>query len=69
MGEIPENAAEHLKRQYIGAYEATRTKIRTNFEDMDFANAVQRDEMERLVEEAEQLCRKCEAEVSGLSFS
>lgn len=69
MGEIPGNAAEYLKRQYISAYEDTRTKIKTNFEDMDLDNALLRDEIENLVEEAEQLCKKCEAEVSGFSFS
>lgn len=69
MGEIPESRAEYLRRQYINAYEDTRTKIRTNFDDMDLDNAVLRDEIEDLVEAAEQLCRKCEAEVSGFSFS
>lgn len=69
MGEIPESRAEYLRRQYISAYEDTRTKVRTNFEDMDIANALLRDEIEDLVKETEQLCRKCEDEVSGLSFS
>lgn len=69
MGEIPGSTAEHLRKQYVRAYENTRTKVRTNFEDMDFANAMERDELERLVEEVEQLCRNCEAEANRLGFS
>lgn len=68
MGEIPGSTAEQLRNQYVRAYEDTRAKVRMNFEDMDFANAVQRDEMESLVEEIEQLCRNCEASANGLSF-
>lgn len=69
MGEMLKNEAENLKRQYIGQYEAARTNVRINFEDMDFDNAMQRDEMETLVEEVEQLCRNYEAEAARLSFS
>lgn len=68
MGEIPGSVAEQLKRQYLHAYEGTRTKARINFEDMDFNNAKQRDEMGLLVEEVEQLCGDCEASAHGLSF-
>lgn len=69
MGEIPRSTAEQLRNLYVSTYKNTRTKVRMNFEDMDFANAMERDELERLVEEVEQLCRNCEAEANRLSFS
>lgn len=68
MGEIPGTVAEQLKNQYVQAYEDTRRKVRMNFEDMDFANAVQRDEMEELVEDIEELCRNCKEAANGLRF-
>ena len=61
MGEIPGSTAEQLRNQYVRAYADTRAKVRMNFEDMDFDNAVQRDEMKSLVEDIEELCRSCEA--------
>lgn len=68
MGEILKDEAEYLRRQYVSIYENMRANVRTNFGDMDFANAKERDEMEGLVEEIERLCRNCEAEANGLSF-
>lgn len=69
MGELPASLAKALRDQYACNYEDTSRKVRMNFEDMDFANAMERDEMEHLVEEIEQLCRDCKAEANGLSFS
>ena len=68
MGEIPGSTAEQLRNQYVRAYADTRAKVRMNLEDMDFDNAVQRDEMKSLVEDIEELCRSCEAAANALSF-
>lgn len=35
---------------------------------MDFANAVERDSMEQIVEDIERLCRDCENEIGRYRF-
>ena len=69
MGEIPGSVAGQMRDQYVRAYEETKRKIRLNFEDMDLDNAILRDDLEGLVEEAEQACEDGKAGAGGLSFS
>lgn len=68
MGEIPGSVARQMRDQYMRAYEETERKIRTNFEDMDLENAMLRDDLEVLVEEAGQACEDGKVGAGGLSF-
>ena len=69
MGEIYAQEASSIQRRLSGEIDTMKANIRMNFNDMDFENAKQREEIEELIRSMETICANCKSELDGLSFS
>ena len=68
MGEIEAYAAEMVRSRYIRDYERMKKNIGMNFQDMDFTNARQREEMEEIIRQMQAVCEDCIHTASSLHF-
>ncbi len=46
MGELKKSSAESKRGDYVEDLQSAKKKVRENFDEMDFQNAVQRDQIE-----------------------
>ena len=68
MGELYASEANAIRSSYISTYRSIKEKVNRNFQDMDFENAQQRDDMEEIVTKIKEVCDNCCDELSGMEF-
>ena len=68
MGELYASEANAIRSNYIRTYRNIKEKVNRNFQDMDFDNARQRDDMEEIVTKIKEVCDNCCDELSGMEF-
>lgn len=68
MAELSAKDAYAKKAYFEQKLYDVKAQIRNNFNEMDFANADKRDEMERCVEAMEQACDGLLGQLSGMTF-
>lgn len=68
MGELSKNDAERKREQYQDQLNKMKSKVRENFEEMDFENADQRNFMENHVEAIESVFNGLIMELGAITF-
>ncbi len=68
MGELYASEANAIRNNYTSTYQSIKQKVNMNFNDMDFDNAQQRDDMEEIVTRIKEVCDNCCDELSGMEF-
>ena len=68
MGELSKADAEKRRSRYISRIQDVKSKVREDFEEMDFENAKERTEMEKWIESMEEEYEGMIQRLNGLSF-
>lgn len=68
MGELYASEANSIRSRYQNTYRKIRCGVAKNFQDMDFENARERDEMEEIVRQIQRICDDCSDALSSLEF-
>lgn len=69
MGELSKKDAEAKRDKYVELLAEAKEDVREDFEEMDFENAVQRNQMEEYIEDIETVFGNLISSLNDMEFS
>lgn len=68
MGELSKSDAEAKRSRYSETLKKIKENVREDFKEMDFKNAIQRKNMEKVIEKMEKKYDECIQLLTGMTF-